>query len=1189
MKKRNHLDENLKKLLGMAEPEQSLPADTKKEIMENLLRNADMKENTGKSSVISFKFKIAAAIAAIIIIICGICLLNKPAEDKNTPEQLLTKEVEKKQITLPDEIKTADTKNEIVPSIDVAKLAAAGDINGLIAVLNTASNETKVVAANYLAKMGAAGAVEALKKEADNWQQSGENPFAEAVKKIQAVKNAKPAPAVKESNEPNSISKTINPGDPNDPNNWPFVEIWVIDKQTDEAIKDARVKGAGKKISVTDSNGYCKVTLGKKKEDYFSVSVEKEGFVPLYFNWGKEVDRVIPKEYEFYLEKGTVMGGIVRNDQNEPVKDAHITINLYTPEENRKTGPWQRLNDYTITTDADGKWQCDMLPAELLEGQQIGFRITHSDYADNRFWIRQSNTSELQMLQNREFVITVKKGAAIYGYVLDNANRPIAKASVFIGEDRYNPDNLKTKTNDSGYYEFAHAKQGFNVLTVLANGYAPDMKELNVLDAAQAEDFVLAPANTIRGRVVDVNGNPVANTSLNADEWRGYRMVNWNGKTDNDGRFVWNEAPADAVKFDFYKQGYMSSRNNIFTAGQKEYEIVLYPPLVISGTVTIAQTNEPVKDFTITKGLKFSENDNRIHWETGNMYAVKHFTDGKYEFQITSPYYRHILKVETADGRYAVSRLFDNNEGTVKYDFVIGKEEANKLAGAVYNPDGKAGEGVTVYLVRKNYWLNLENGKQDSPQQTEKAITDSQGKFTLPDCNEKFKLVAVSDEGFADVNSSEFTQEPSIYLEKWGRIEGVVYVGSKLAVNQEIRANNSAKYNNRDNINYQYTNRTTTDQNGKFVMEKVIPGQNQVCRIIHSGDLDRMMSTNAARQEINVLPDQTTEVVLGGQGRAIIGKIIWPGEEFYKKMLEIISHIQPQQMANRQALMEKAYSLVGQIPKPTNFDIMTAKQSIEWYKNWSQSSDGKAYYAKLNEAMQKAGDKKIRTSYSGVIIDSDGSFRAEDIEQGDYTMTVNVMEKKGRYGQADYQNPLLNGKFNFTIPQVDESNIDLPLDLGQVTLEVISASQALRADSNAPDFTLETTIAGTVKLADLRGKFVVLVFWNCSGVLNSPENEAKIDGIFDAYKNYGSTANVEFIAVSISAKYAKIYQEIAEKYLREKQCAWKQAFVDYGENTIFTAYKMGYSPAAVVLIGPDGKIVASDINAQQLIDILKSN
>jgi hypothetical protein len=62
-------------------------------------------------------------------------------------------------------------------------------------------------------------------------------------------------------------------------------------------------------------------------------------------------------------------------------------------------------------------------------------------------------------------------------------------------------------------------------------------------------------------------------------------------KTDSTGRFIWDEAPADEISIDISRTGYMSISEQEFVAHDEEYRIVMYLPLVISGTVVDDQTN----------------------------------------------------------------------------------------------------------------------------------------------------------------------------------------------------------------------------------------------------------------------------------------------------------------------------------------------------------------------------------------------------------------------------------------------------------------------------------------------------------------------------------------------------------------------------------------------------------------------
>lgn len=994
--------------------------------------------------------------------------------------------------------------------------------------------------------------------------------------------NNQPAVVIKEANEPNKPNVLK---DPNDPNNWPFVEIWVVDKQTDEPIKGAEVKGsASKKEVITDNDGYCKVTLGKNKTNYFRVFVQKSGFVPLYMSWNEGGIWPIPQEFTFSVDRGSVIGGIVKNDSNEPVKDANVVLSLYSQSYNNGNDapePRVQINDYVVHTDSDGQWLCDIIPAELLEDHQIGIRVQHAGYAMGECWAHTYDDSKIRQLRDKNFVVTISKGLTIYGYVRSGQNNPIAKASVLLGESLYHSDKQKIKTDATGYYEFQNVKRGFNTVTVQAKGYAGATNDLNINDQSQQVDIVMLKGTPIVGYVVDVNGNPIEKAELRISDWQGRQLLNWTMKTDVNGKFSHHHVPAGELKFNVYKKNYMSQTLIINAEQQQEYKVILTPPLIVSGNIIDADTNQPITNCKITTGTVW-RNGEQVCWQRSSGWT-KTFAAGKYEMQPYGGAVSFVFRVDANDGRFAISRNFEPNEGNVKYDFIIGGKQQNLLAGTVYLPDGNTADGAKVYMVKKDRWGQFTNGKAPYwDEELDKATADAQGKFTLPDCNEAFKLVAMCDGGFADVNSAEFLQKPEIHLQEWGRIEGVVYIGSKLAAGQEVSANVSEKHNNRDNINYQYSNKATSDPNGKFVMEKVVPGQNHIYRLIM--DSDNMRSTSAVGQTVEVLPGQTAEVVLGGKGRTIVGEIIWPSEDFYKKMLEIHAQLQTQRSENTRELMMKIYSKM-QVPVPADFDYLTAKQAVVWYKNFMQSDEGKAWQAKVQEELQKeSGNEAVArtTSSSGVIVDSDGSFRAEDVEAGSYMMNVNVMERKGRYGQADYQNPLLTGTFDFNMPAIDETNLDLPLDLGQVTLNAASLQSPQLAGSDAPEFTLETN-AGTVKSADLLGKYVVLVWWECFSVLSDDKAEANFGSILDAYQKYGNTGNVEFIGLSF--KSIKITQDIAEKYLREKQCKWKQAFTSF-DNPIIARFKAANNGQAIIVISQDGKIVASAKSGSELAEIL---
>ena len=123
------------------------------------------------------------------------------------------------------------------------------------------------------------------------------------------------------------------------------------------------------------------------------------------------------------------------------------------------------------------------------------------------------------------------------------------------------------------------------VLTIQAKGYSPELKDFTADKSMEPLEFRLQRGGTVRGRIVDTKGNPVAGAFVAADTWRGHRSLKWRADTDAEGRFEWNEAPTDDVLFDMGKKGYMSVRGYGMSPSEQEYEITMPDQLRISGTV----------------------------------------------------------------------------------------------------------------------------------------------------------------------------------------------------------------------------------------------------------------------------------------------------------------------------------------------------------------------------------------------------------------------------------------------------------------------------------------------------------------------------------------------------------------------------------------------------------------------------
>ena len=111
----------------------------------------------------------------------------------------------------------------------------------------------------------------------------------------------------------------------------------------------------------------------------------KAGFVPLRVYWGDDLTSPkLPKSVTVPMEPGTVWGGVVRNEKGEPI--AGVKVNVRYWESTSEVNPHLRVNiddDIEgVTTDKDGRWRMDILPASFTDDDWRIF-LTHPDYVSD--------------------------------------------------------------------------------------------------------------------------------------------------------------------------------------------------------------------------------------------------------------------------------------------------------------------------------------------------------------------------------------------------------------------------------------------------------------------------------------------------------------------------------------------------------------------------------------------------------------------------------------------------------------------------------------------------------------------------------------------------------------------------------------------------------------------------------------
>ena len=131
----------------------------------------------------------------------------------------------------------------------------------------------------------------------------------------------------------------------------------------------------------------------------------------------------------------------------------------------------------------------------------------------------------------------------------------------------------------------------------------------------------------------------------------------------------------------------------------------------------------------------------------------------------------------------------------------------------------------------------------------------------------------------------------------------------------------------------------------------------------------------------------------------------------------------------------------------------------------------------------------------------------------------------------------------------------------------------------APPFEITTTEGKTVKLADYRGKYVLLDFWAtwcgpCTG--ETPNLKA-------VFEQYGKRD--DFVMMGLSLDQDK---EKPIAYAKEKGTGWIDGFLgDWEKDEVTKKYGVRGIPS-IWLIGPDGKVVAKGLRGEGILEAVKS-
>lgn len=1115
-----------------------------------------------------FKFAVAACLVAAVF--AGFVLLTNdkglsPEVAKNTDRLITDQKV--------DPVAGVTAKEEKLAEME--KLFAAGDTKGLLAMLDDGDEEIRNAVAKLLAEIGGADLIETLTELSLAFEGSGPDPYRLALTEMedlgqQEVSTEQTAPeADEEQEEEPEIERPFTVGVTNKHTSAPIggalvkIDVYSTDRW-DKSVKEA----------VTDADGHALFDIGAERVVGLYVGVEKAGFVCMSYYTTEAWRLANMKDFSVKLDEGVEFGGTVVNEQNEPVEGASLDMRVVTVSPGTTIEP---VRDFRVVkTDEFGRWTARAVRSDLAYTQ---YKLNHPEYVDDKYPAKLLEYFPGEQYLAGEAVFVMLKGHTVTGYVHDSDGHPIEGADVydgqllrtFDGQLHPNPD-LRDRTDIDGMFELHNAVQGRMLLSAEAKGYAPYAVNINVTPDSDPLWITLDNSSVINGRVVDVNGEPLEGASVrNVSTGTGSVPVNWEAKTDANGRFVWEDAPPEQVKLQISLPNYYRLITEVSPDPERENEFVLSPGLIVRGNVYDAATNEPVNNFKLTPG--FTDNPDRGVYYQQSLDMIQEFDGGNYEY--VAIYGKAFGFKITAEG-YASSesRLFDAEEEEAVFDVYL--ERADSMQGTVYDAQGIPVEGADVYVLGKRRILQFDNFLNTN-KMLQPVKTDSDGRFGFTQEDEKFLIVAMHDDkGFVEVGSEDFENSHAIYLSQWGKLEGVAYIGSEFASNADIRVDFNKNYDpERGNYSFRYD--VKTDSEGKFSVDKLIADQatdasNRVSRVVKTG---AQRSEYVDTKTAEVLPGETTYIVLGGEGRKVTGKLVKPagysGDVSWSASRGNI----------RTASVDYSSDIFQQIfnefehPLPAGYNNMTAVEVMTWLRQWEQTDEGKAFNYEIQQRLQElsgGSEQRTYTRYPVAVYD-DGTFEAYNVERGSYIIEITVYGNS-IYGSLNYNNPIGKTGHKFAMPEITDDNIDEPLDVGYVALETTGALSGL--------IKLKDYNSNSIDLDSYRGKLLLITYWHLDEVL-SESQDSGMDAIKQLQDELAADDRIEMLGVTTSEMPWSFYTDLRLKYLEEKGITFNQAIiVEAGDILRRQIQQSGYPLPVNVLIDTNGNVISAGLKGQEL-------
>lgn len=321
--------------------------------------------------------------------------------------------------------------------------------------------------------------------------------------------------------------------------------------------------------------------------------------------------------------------------------------------------------------------------------------------------------------------IVMSAEAAISGRIVDEKGQPRSEAKVILYPQGVEVMSTETVSDSAGHFSINNLPPTTYILSVMvpyqgkSSAFVRQSQTITLLPGEQVNDLeftVSTPMASCMGRVVDIHNRPVRG----AEVWLHSRVPFENTnecmcRTDEQGRFGWNELPKEEYSISVTGDGYVPySSSRVYPLPANNITITLQMAAQLSGKVIDATTGYPIELATITLQpvMEAGSANDRVD----NAVAC---TDSQGLFDACYAGFGKLRVYASMDGYSPQEHLLDIAPGELVSDLIFEMQPDIPLNGIVLSAQMKPVDGATVHVE----WLNDDAYPE--------SRTDASGMFTM--------------------------------------------------------------------------------------------------------------------------------------------------------------------------------------------------------------------------------------------------------------------------------------------------------------------------------------------------------------------------------------------------------------------------------------------------------------------------